>query len=255
MRDLDLLARPAQAKRLQNLLIGMGFRLAHEGDELPSPHHLPSLEKEENGFRVAVEVHFNIFDSTWRARPPDIVQWIERKRPFVFEGVEAYTFSLEDMLWHTYQHMINGPMRLISVADLVSIAEQFSGEIDWEKVHRFYPGVIQALGIFHPYAALTEQLVETARIPLTGIPTSIGNDFAGWPRQSIRSGRTAGWGYLLRQTFAPSEWWLRLYYGIENGRPLTAYRWIVHPFEIFRIAFIRLTQRGGKTASNQTALP
>jgi hypothetical protein len=158
------------------------------------------------------------------------------------------------MLWHTYQHMINGKMRLISVADLVSLSEHFVTQIDWEKVRHAYPALIQALALFHAHAPLSDALVQAARLPINGNPVPIGEDLQGWPRVSFRLARQIGWRRFLNDTYCPSEWWLRLYYGIKNGRTLPAYRWIVHPLEIFRIAMVRLLLRAYEATKRSTPL-
>jgi hypothetical protein len=148
------------------------------------------------------------------------------------------------MLWHIYQHMINSKMRLVSAADLTSLAEGFTAEIDWAKIRRDYPSVIQALALFHAHAPLSAALRQAARVTAGRRAVPIGEDLQGWPRLPLRGARQLGWRRFLQQTFFPSEWWLHLYYGIKNGWTLPAYRWIVHPLEIMRIALIRLALRG-----------
>jgi hypothetical protein len=60
----------------------------------------------------------------------------------------------------------------------------------------------------------------------------IGLDFEGWPRSSLASQRQKGWQRILGDTFWPSEWWLRLHYGLGSGRALFWHRWLIHPLHI-----------------------
>jgi hypothetical protein len=57
--------------------------------------------------------------------------------PLTIAGVTARTLSYEAMLAHIYQHLrtnlLLDSLRLIWVADLVSLAERFAAEIDWPR--------------------------------------------------------------------------------------------------------------------------
>ena len=242
MRDLDLLTRPEQARQLHSLLQELGFH-PDQGNELPSLHHLPSLRKPAGDLLVSVEVHYNLFDATWRAHPPRIHEWIDRARPFDFNGQAARTLGLEDMLWHIYQHAINGSLRLVSLADLVSASEYFAEQIDWGMVRRSYPALLRALALIHAHSPLDDRLLQCAGIDATARQIPLGAGPQGWPSRSLAEGRAMGLGRYLRATFQPSDWWLSLYYGIKNGRTIPLYRWVIHPFEILRIAGIRLSLR------------
>jgi hypothetical protein len=37
---------------------------------------------------------------------------------------------------------------------------------------------------------------------------------------------------VVRDTLFPSEWWLRLRYGLGSVRPLLWHRWVLHPLYI-----------------------
>jgi hypothetical protein len=134
----------------------------------------------------------------------------------IIEGVTAYTLSYEDMLNHIYQHMrlIFNPLRLISIADMVSLAEGYANEIDWPRVN---PRVLNALALCHWLTPLSEELVKTASLNIDRPPQGIGQEFQGWPRSSLAAQRHEGYWGILRDSFFPTEWWLRFYYGLPSG--------------------------------------
>jgi hypothetical protein len=246
MRDIDLLTRPAQAARLHTLLRTLGFQTSPTlAGKPPSGRHLPELHRQQPGLLVSVEVHDRLFDSTWRARPPNIDEWIDRARPFDLDGTPAYTLSLEDMLWHTYQHMINEEIRLAAVADMVSLCEKFSGEIDWASLHRRYPALPAALALFHALAPLDEGLVQAADLSAARRAVRPGPDRSGWPVMPIRQARAVGLWQFLRAALLPGEWWLRLFFGLGPERALWPYRWLGYPLELLRLcaAHLRMKQK------------
>jgi hypothetical protein len=253
MRDLDLLTSPQQARKLYSLLQELGY--GNDSVEAPGPlHHLPTLHKADGGLLISVEVHFSLYHASWHVRPPR-EELSSEPRPFDFLGQTAYTLGLEDMLWHVYQHAVNGPLRLVSLADLVSLAEHFVGQIDWEKTRRIYPEVLAALGLIHPHAPLDDQLLQCARIAGSQRVIPLGAGLQGWPMKSLAEGRAMGKRRFLQATFLPEEWLLAFYYGIKNGRLLPIYRWVIHPFNILRIAWVRLALRTRGYPSYLAMLP
>ena len=149
--------------------------------------------------------------------------WIHRRcsdsaRPIAVDGLPAATLSLEDMLFHTYTHMLYEQVRLVSVADMVSIAERYVHEIDWGGIQRRYPHVLAALELFHFLTPLSGELLQVARLQPSQPPKGTGEQMQGWPNNAILRWRAYGLGRFLKYTFFPSEWWLRLAYGL--GAPL-----------------------------------
>ena len=158
--------------------------------------------------------------------------------PFALTGVTAYTLGYEDMLWHLCQHVayhasIWEPIRLVWVADLVGFAETFVTETDWERVARQYRPVLKMLSLFHYVNALSDTLQQQASIKIGRRPQGLGQEFEGWPRRRSRAQlRRKGYKRVLQDTFFPSEWWLRLHYGLDSAQPLFWYRWFRHPLYI-----------------------
>jgi hypothetical protein len=141
------------------------------------------------------------------------------------------------MLAHIYQHMrINillDSLRLVWIADLVSLAERFATEIEWKRVN---PRIRNALALCHWLTPLSEELRQIASLkigrPPQGIRANVGLEFQGWPRYTLTAQRHKGYGSILRHTFFPAEWWLRFYYGLPSGLSLHWGRWVQHPWHI-----------------------
>jgi len=153
------------------------------------------------------------------------------------KGVTAYALDYEEMLWHICQHMIQGAnvfsgTRLIWVADIVSFAEKFIAKINWEKVKKQYPLILNVLSLVHFMTPLSASLQAQASLKIGHEPQGIGVDFQGWPRSSLSAQRHKGYWRILQDSFFPSEWWLRLHYGLESESSLFWYRWVRHPLDI-----------------------
>jgi hypothetical protein len=236
MRDVDLLVRPSEARWAQRILREMGFSAPPaEGAQLPDKH-MAAAQLDEAGFVLSVELHHNLFAATYPLSMT-LNDLTGPPQAFDIDGQPAYALDHADMLWHLCQHMrlssgVFGANRLIWMADVVSYAEHFASEIDWAQLSARYPIVINTLSLLHFLTPLSRKLLASAPIPLGPAPRGVGLDFEGWPRTSIAAQREKGaWG-ILRDTFAPPEWWLRLYYGLGSAAPLLATRWLRHPWHI-----------------------
>ena len=234
MRDLDILVSRSEVQRTQAMLAEMGFDAPPSDDKLPAKH-LPVAQREVEGMRISVEIHHNLYV---KGKPATELEALYPAAiPFIIEGVTAYTLSYEDTLAHVYRHMLEGaifkPIRLIWVADLVSLAERFAVEIDWSRVA---PCARNALALFHRLTPLSEELLRAASIDTSGPPGHMGDhlgwDFQGWPRSSLAAQREKGYLGICRDTFYPPEWWLRLYYGLGSGLALWWGRLVRHPLHI-----------------------
>ena len=244
MRDVDLLARPGETVPLHALLGELGYRPAlPEPGKLVSSRHLEELSKPTDGFNVSVEVHDRLFDSDWRGPFPSPQDCFAHTRPFPLASLAAESLGPEELLWHVYLHMINEEIRLIGIADLILLAERFAAEIDWPRLRRACPGLLNALAIFHSLAPLSDELAQAARLTYDSPPAHIGKDLCGWPRIAFGEWRALGLPAFLQETFFPSDWWLRLHYGIKSGWPVQLYRWAIHPLAVLGLAVNRMDLR------------
>ncbi len=234
MRDLDVLVSTAEAQRAHMLLAQMGFCVPlFEREHIVRHKHLPVMQREVEGMLISVEVHYNLYSKETPAAAFEAL-W-PAAIPFAVDGVPAYALGYEDMLEHVYRHamedMIFKPLRLIWVADLVSLAEQYALTIDWNRVA---PAVRRALAVLHWLTPLSEELRAAAALDIGAAPRGIekqsGWDFQGWPRSSLAAQRDKGYLGILRDTFYPPEGWLRLYYGLGRGADFWWGRLVRHPW-------------------------
>jgi len=228
MRDVDVLVSRSQAPQAQTLLAELGFNAPPPDDDLPAKHLLVAQRRVE-GLPVSIEIHHNLYADGTPATG------LEALRPaaisFTIAGVTAYTLSYEATLDHIYRHAANifNPLRLISIADLVSLAEGYANEIDWPRVN---PRVCNALALGHWLTPLSEQLRQTVPLNVGHPPKGIGQEFQGWPRYSLAAQRHKGYWSLLRDSFFPTEWWLRFYYSLPSRLTFWWGRLLRHPLHI-----------------------
>jgi hypothetical protein len=156
MRDIDILVRASDAPRAQALLAEIGFAPP------PSPmagleadhHHLAAIKRAVDGFSISVEVHHGLNLNELSRPPRTFEELAPTAQPLTIGGIAAQTLGCEDMLWHIYRHAFCMPMgyealRLIWVADLVSLVEAWLDRIDWERVARQYPAAYALLPLLH----------------------------------------------------------------------------------------------------------
>jgi hypothetical protein len=168
--------------------------------------------------------------------------------PFLVGEMKAYTLGYEDMLGHLCLHLTSHVnmvdfARLIWVADIISFAERFVSTIDWERVQRQSPFVLDTLSLLHFATPLSDELLNTAPIKIGPPPEGIGVEYQGWPRIWGEGWRSKGYCRVLGDTLLPSEWWLRMRYQLGSTRPLFWYRWLHHPFYVLRPMLRELMKR------------
>lgn len=248
MRDIDLLVKPAEARRAQAILAELGFNAPlAKGNDLPDKH-LSAAKRQTDGLSISVEVHHNLFNVYTPVAPMGLADLTSPPLQFSLNGQTVYTLGPPEMLWHLGQHFIYHlnvaePMRFIWIADLVGFAEQYAADIDWARVARHQPAILKILSLLHFAVPLSDELRQRAGIGIGPVPGGVGCDFAGWPRAPLAQQRAKGYRRLLADTFLPGEWWLRLNYGLGSTGALFWTRWVRHPACIARSAWTVLRRR------------
>jgi hypothetical protein len=165
----------------------------------------------------------------------EIDNLIAASLPFSLEGLPARTLGYEHMLWHLCRHHLANvfrPFRLIWAADIVSFAERFAAETNWKQVKEQYPLILHTLSLLHFTTPLSQELLALSSVDIGRAPQGIGVEFQGWPRSSLAAQREKGYWGIFCDSFFPSEWWLRLRYGLGSTRTLFWCRWVQHPLHI-----------------------
>jgi hypothetical protein len=264
MSDLDILVPGYQLRRAQRLLAELGFDAPSPAGPTPPHRHLAAATLQSEGVTVQVEIHHKLLsdyvdhalsyarslltrrasralpsepgrdnDHTWTA----LDGLTTLPQPFALADRTAYTLGYEDTLGHVCRHLISHVNawesgRLIWVADVVSLAERFASQIDWARVRRCHPVVLDTLSLLHFMTPLSDELLGRADVKIGRAPQGIGVVFRGWPQARSVNWRARGYRRVLCDTFCPSEWWLRLRYARGSARPLYWQRWGRHPLYI-----------------------
>jgi hypothetical protein len=133
MCDIDLLVKPADAHRAEEVLVGLGYRsmAGHfPGVDYARLHHLAPLHKDCS----AVEIHHHIV-------PPgnplsvDLNGLWSRVRTVEIAGAKAYALSPEDLVLHLSVHAAYNHRFAVTVRTLCDLDAVLRREtVDWEKL-------------------------------------------------------------------------------------------------------------------------
>jgi hypothetical protein len=232
MSDIDLLIDSRLTRRAQVLLGELGFAapLTPTVRRLVGHHHLPPAIKLVERHAIQVEIHRD-------ALSPDsfgtlTMKRLTRLREFSLHGRSAFTLAHDDMLYHLCRHFAERSerLRLVWVADIVGYASRFDKEIDWARLAARYPFVLNTLSLLHLVRPLPDALARRVTPPalkMQGVAV-------GFKPLTTTLGFDRPLNEIWRELLCPSEWWLRLYYGVSPATSLFWYRWIRHPLHVGR---------------------
>ena len=242
--DIDLLVPEAHIPAACDLLGSMGFHLP----PVTSPKaylqkHLPQATLSREGETVRVDLHHHLLK---QGRPNRIDVAGSSVPPLEFSlgagGSAARTLNLEDTLRYLCLHFcdigheplspVSGNTRLIWAADITGFAGRYAGDVDWERIGRLYPFVIGTLALLSFLTPLPGALEPVVPIRSSARPAGVGEGYRGWPGAPLARHGLKGSVPMLKETFFPTEWWLRLYYGLGTGRSVYYHRWLGHPLHI-----------------------
>ena len=206
MSDIDLLVSKGNAQEAQAQLKKLGF-----STQVPSKvdfehHHLPIARRHMDGVSIYVEIHHNL--SRKQLPATNFENLYPRAIPFTLDEIPANALSYEDMLTHTYQHLVEAPFqsfRLIWVADMVNLLEKFAKQLDWERVP---PRVANLLPLFSEMPPFNLPPPEKTLPP---------KHLRGYPFNVLPAQNEAEYLSNIPKAFNPSRWWLCLNYGVPPG--------------------------------------
>lgn len=237
MRDIDLLLSRHEVDRAHDLLKAHGFR--QEKAVIPKDHfHLPPLYYQIGKTSVCVELHRGLYPQCPPYYPDvDFDQLYAGRQQFAIGTEAAFTFSDEELLHYLYQHGLRAPLtyepfKLINVADIVGFVETRGERLDWERMRSDYPLLCSALPLLHHLTPWDREKVPAWMIPvnkLAPIP------YQGWPHKRMKELKAEGTTLLeiLRRTFLPSIWWLKMYYGTLSTLQLLLCLLWKHPRHVY----------------------
>lgn len=234
MRDLDILVRAEDVYRAYALLPEIGFTPPPgASDGLgPDHHHLTAIKRVAEGFSVSVEVHHALHLNE-RGDPLRFDAYAPTAQSFTLGDLTARTLGREETLWHIYRHtfcmpVTYEPLRLIWVADLISLVEAWVDTMDWERVRRQYRAAWNILPLLHGLSPWPHEVLERLKLPVEQLPVGAGAAYQGWPRFTLAEQRSKGFWRIAGDSFFPSPWWLRVSYGEGPSRADYWRAWFAH---------------------------
>jgi hypothetical protein len=150
---------------------------------------------------------------------------------------------LDYLIRHLTRHLFAAtqakPLPLKWIADIVNLVERHAEDIDWGK----QTALLNRLEVIYSLGSFPEHL--SARIPVKNIqiPNGINQYPGGWPQHKFAEWRQVGFLTYLKNTLSPpSDWWLRLQYGIDQ-KSVFWYGQIIHRLQVSRMLMTRLMRR------------
>ncbi|MCI5137344.1 MAG: hypothetical protein D3922_02760 [Candidatus Electrothrix sp. AR1] len=158
---------------------------------------------------------------------------------FSINGITARTLSLEETLQYVYLHGFQAPLtyepfRLVHVADIVSLVEKYSEQINQKLLQKHWPAAINVLSRFHSLTPLQEEVISRFNLPVKEQADRAGKPYQGWPQRLLKDTDRGQLPRLVRDSLLPSRWWLQLYYGHLSGYRYWRARFFEHPREVWR---------------------
>jgi hypothetical protein len=237
MRDIDILFSGDEVDTAQDVLRKAGFDQS-SAPIPPDHHHLASLHKTVDGVKLCFEVHRGLYPDCPPYYPEvDFKQLLKSARKVTTEVREAFVFSHEETLYYLYQHGLRAPLtfetyKLVNVADIIGYVEKYYQVIDWQQVKERFPGLLRSLPLLHHVSPLNFDRLPEHFVPGKSMRHQLPpTPFRGWPQRRVKElAKNVPRGQILKETFFPPRWWVRVYYetGYSRWRYVKALCWM-HP--------------------------
>lgn len=232
MRDIDILLDKEEVDQAQELLKSLWF-IQSTAPISPEHYHLAPQSKTVDEVKVCIELHRGLYPNCPPYYPEvDFKRLLESGKKLKVGGVEVYTFGHEETLHYLYQHGFHAPLtyenyKLVNAADIIGFTEKYFGEIDWGQVKERFPQLYRALPLMHHISHWDLERVPESFISWTTDRKRIlpPIPFTGWPQRRVKElEEKVSLKEVLKETFLPSSWWLKVYYGAgdSTGRLLKA---------------------------------
>ena len=254
--DIDLLLKQDEILPALELLKSAGYRIntpqTWTSDLLPREIKIhPPIT---NGLVVPIELHH--YDPRhWAARDykqDDEFECFKKpSRLISMANSQVYVPAAMDTLEFLYRHFrrhsllatVEKPIQLKWVADIISVVEHHSPEMDWQAVKDSNPALVRYLEIFYSFSPLPDHLRDRIPVRQTPVPSGVSQYLKGWPQYKLGAWKGRGVFRFLKLTFArPSDWWLSLYYGIDEQQ-YSLYGQVIYRLQVLSMMFWTLAGR------------
>jgi hypothetical protein len=253
--DIDLLLKRADIFPALDLLAANGFQLL---SSWPSARLIPGELKVTSPLRNGISVHLELHH--FEAGERSIIDAHSVNDEFMgFDGsvaplsigknivyVPDYADTLLYLVKHFTRHLLlanpERPLPLKWTADIISLVEQHATTLDWTHIRKQNPSFLNQLEVFYSLTPLPEHLEKIIPIRRISPPRGLNQYPQGLSKRSFFNRKISFGRYLWRAFTPPSEWWLRLYYGITE-QPAFWYGQVVYRWQrLSRIFWILLTR-------------
>ena len=148
---------------------------------------------------------------------------------FIINGTNNIALGHQDQLRHLFHHMSEPATRLklMWCVDIVFYANHFANEIDWQGLEKYYPKVINALRLVDYIIPLPTKVRPYIKENKGSVPAGTGTSIL--PLSTILQNPVKE---RISDLLYPSNWWLRLYYGISPDDSLFFTSWVRHPWQV-----------------------
>lgn len=253
--DIDLLLKQSDFLPALKLLAEAGFSVRIPPQTLKRlPKELTADSPPRDGISVRVELHHydpkgrhekgNFPDTEFEnldAHPQTVT--INGNIIYTPGYIETLHYLMRHITKHLFISHADNPVQIKWMADIISLVEHHAEKINWADLKRNRPELPNRLELFYSYTPLPERLADIIPIKQVAPPSGLNQYPPGWPHQSITQWRRVGLLKFIRQIFIPpSDWWLRLYYGLGE-QSLFWHRHIVYRAQVLSSIFWVLMHR------------
>ena len=230
MSDIDLLAPPDKAAEVIDILRQLGYSAPEQAGSqyMSEHHHLPGAHATREGQGILVEVHHDALSGDVDASITTMNLTAPLQK-FTINGTSNIALGHQDQLRHLFHHMSEPATRLklMWCVDIVFYASHFANEIDWQELEKNYPKVINALRLVDFIIPLPANVRPYIKENIGSMPAGTGTCIL--PLSTILQKPVK---QRISDLLYPSNWWLRLYYGISPDDSLFFTRWVRHPWQV-----------------------
>jgi len=245
--DIDLLLKKEDMLSTLHILGDAGYRVNFPDSGLNIlPNELTADSPSHDG--VSTHLEFHHYDPNHRrlndySHDNELTGFDEPPQVLMINDCPVYTPSPMDTLRYVERHMVrhlfesrtDKPLPLKWSADIISMVEYHAEEIDWVEIQRDKTAFLNRLAVLYSLTPLPEKYKNVIPVNMNEPPTGVNQYPAGWPQQAFHNWKQVGsWRFIWFTFKPPSAWWLRLYYGTNEGSEFW-YGQVVYRLRVLRV--------------------